>query len=191
MDAAIEGFLIQSLAINQDVPGIVNGLSRAQFNWQPGPDRWSIGQCIEHLNITTERYLPVLRQAQADARARGRLRSGPYALGLVESWFLRSMEPPPRRRFRSGKGFVATADLDPATTMERFRTLNAQFDECIRAAEGIDLKTVKVKSQFGPVSWTMNGTFLLLLAHQRRHLWQAREVRKEPSFPSTAAVTPG
>src|SRR5690242_11025598 len=152
MDAAVEGFLTQLLAIEQDVPGIVNGLSRDQFNWQPAADRWSIGQCFEHLNLTTERYLPVLRQAQADARAKGRLRPGPFALGFIESWFLRMMEPPPRRRIRTRPGFVAAAQLDPATTMERFRTLNRQFGDCIRQADGIDLGAVKVRSQFGPLS---------------------------------------
>jgi hypothetical protein len=94
------------------------------------------------------------------------------------------MEPPPRRRIRTRPGFVAAAQLDPATTMERFRTLNRQFGDCIRQADGIDLGAVKVRSQFGPLSWTMNGTFLFLLAHDRRHIWQARQVRKEPSFPA-------
>jgi hypothetical protein len=179
MDAAIEGLLTQLLAIDQDVPGLVKGLSSSQFNWRPAPDRWSIGQCVEHLNITTERYLPVLRQAQADARAKDRLRSGPFALGFLEHWFLRMMEPPPRRRMRTRPGFAAAAQLDPAATLERFQALNRQLGESIRQADGIDLGAVKVRSQFGPISWTMNGTFLLLLAHQRRHIWQARQVWKE------------
>ena len=182
MDAAVEGLLTQLLAIDQDLPGLVNGLSTTQFNWHPSPDRWSIGQCVEHLNITTERYLPVLRQAQADARAKGRLGSGPFALGFFEHWFRRTMEPPPRRRMRARAGFAVTAQLDPVATLERFQALNRQFGECIRQADGIDLGAVKVRSQFGPISWTMNGTFLLLLAHQRRHIWQARQVRKEASF---------
>lgn len=184
MDAVIEGFLIQLLAIDQDLPGLVGSLAPDQFNWQPAPDRWSIGQCVEHLNLTTERYLPVLHQAEENARARGLLRPGPFALGFVESWFVRMMEPPPRRRIRTRAAFVAQSQLDPARTLERFRSLNAQLGDCMRKAEGIDLKDVKVRSQFGPVSWTLNGTFLMLLAHERRHVWQARQVRKEPAFPS-------
>jgi hypothetical protein len=189
MDAVIEGFLIQLLAIDQDVPGLVKGLSTAQFNWQPARERWSIGQCIEHLNLTTERYLPVLRDAEANARAKGLLRQGPFALGFFESWFLRMMEPPPRRRIRTRRPFVAGTQLEPSRTLERFQSLNAQLGDCMRKAEGIDLKAVKVRSQFGPVSWTLNGTFLMLLAHERRHVWQARQVWKEPAFPGN--VTSG
>jgi hypothetical protein len=56
----IEGFLAQLLAVEQDLPGVADGSSPAQFNWHRAPERWSIGQCVEHLNITTERYIPVL-----------------------------------------------------------------------------------------------------------------------------------
>jgi hypothetical protein len=183
MDSQIEGYLLQLTSASQDLPGLAKHLSFEQFNWRPSPERWSIGQCVEHLNITTERYLPVLRKAMSDARAAGKLAPGPFALGFLERWFLGTMEPPPRRRFRTGKSFVAAPGLDPSLTMERFDTLQAGFAGCIREAEGLDLKKIKVRSQFGPVSWTLNGTFAILLAHERRHIWQAREVRGDRAFP--------
>ena len=58
MDPHIEGFLLQLTSASQDVPGIAGPFHAQQFNWRPAPHRWSIGQCVEHLNITTERYLP-------------------------------------------------------------------------------------------------------------------------------------
>lgn len=182
MDAGLEGYLVQLQSIEQDLPGIVSGLDEGQFNWRPSPDRWSIGQCIEHLNITAERYLPVLTTGIANARAQGRTAAGPFSLGLFERWFLKSMEPPVRRRFRTGKAFIAPPVLDSARTVSRFFDLQRGLGECMRSADGLDLRRVKVKSQFGPVSWSLNGTFAILLAHERRHLWQARQVRNEPSF---------
>ena len=185
MHPQIEGYLLQLTSASQDLPGIAGHLSRGQFNWRQSPDRWSIGQCVEHLNITTERYIPVLRRAMTDARAAGKLATGPFTLGFLERWFLGSMEPPPKRRFRTGKSFVAAPDLDPSATLERWNSQQAAFGGCIREAEGLDLKKIKVRSQFGPVSWTMNGTFAILLAHERRHIWQAREVRNDPAFPQS------
>jgi len=186
MDPHIEGFLLQLTSVSQDVPGTAGHLSRKQFNWRPSPQRWSIGQCIEHLNITTERYLPVLRRAMTEARAAGRLASGPFALGFLERWFLGYMEPPPRRKTRTGKGFVAAPDLEPAATIARFNALQNDLGQCIREAGGLDLKAIKVRSQFGPVSWSLNGTLAILLAHERRHIWQARQVRTDPAFPREA-----
>jgi hypothetical protein len=183
MDPQIEGYLLQLTSTSQDLPGVAGDLAHYQFNWRSSADKWSVGQCVEHLNITTERYVPVLRRAMADARAAGKLATGPFMLGFLERWFLSSMEPPPKRRFRTGKPFVAAANLNPAVTLERWKSLQTALAECIRDAEGLDLKKIKVRSQFGPVSWTLNGTFAILLAHERRHIWQAREVRKDPAFP--------
>ena len=184
MDAAIEGFLLQLLAVDQDVPGLVAGLGPARFNWRPAADRWSIGQCIEHLNLTTERYVPTLRTAVDDARAKGLFRGGPYSLGLFERWFLNGIEPPPRWRTRTRKAFIAAGDLDPTTTVQRAHALHEELASCMREAEGLNLQVIKVKSQFGPARFTLNGTFAILLAHERRHLWQAREVRNNRAFPA-------
>ena len=183
MDATIEGFLLQLLSVNQDLPGIVAGLSPDQFNWAPAPGRWSIGQSVEHLNITTERYLESLRQATSNARAAGKIGSGPFTLGFVERWFTRAQEPPVRRRMKTPKSFVAPHALVLEATVERWRNLQGQLAACLRAAEGLDLRAIRVRSQFAPVSFSLNGTFGILLAHQRRHMWQAREVRNDRAFP--------
>jgi hypothetical protein len=184
MDAGLEGYLVQLQSIEQDLPGIVAGLDAARFNWRPSADRWSVGQCVGHLNITAERYLPVLRADIANARAQGKTAAGPFVLGWLERWFLGSMEPPVRMRSRTGRAFVAPPELDPAPTVSRFFELQKGLADCVRSADGLDLRRIKVRSQFGPVSWSLNGTFAILLAHERRHLWQARQVLLDPSFPA-------
>lgn len=183
MNSALEAYQTQLLTIEQDLPGLVRILDESQFNWAPATGRWSIGQCVEHLNITMDRYVPALRAAIASARGKGLLSPGPFALGLVERWFMRSMEPPARRRMRTSRAFEAGPDLRVGPTLDRFQALQEAFRECIQEADGLDLMAVKVKSQFGPVSWSLNGTFGILLAHERRHIWQAREVRNAAGFP--------
>lgn len=184
MDAGLEGYLAQLLSIRQDLPGVVAGLQADRFNWAPAPGRWSVGQCVEHLNITAERYLPVLRDAVTTARARGQLKQGPFALGMLERWFMQWMEPPVRVRTKTPKAFVAPPALDPHLTLERFFILHDGLRDAVGSADGLDLQSIKVRSQFGPVSWSLNGTFGILLAHARRHIWQAREVRNAPDFPA-------
>lgn len=183
MNAQIEGLLLQLTATCQDLPGVAGGLSSRQFNWQVTPGRWSIGQCVEHLNITTERYLPVLRAGIAAARGSGRLASGPFPLGLLERAFLRMIEPPPRMKAKAPKAFVASARLDTGATLERWGKLNQDFEACVRSADGVDLRRVKIRSQFAPMSLSLGATLSILLAHQRRHIWQARDVRNAPGFP--------
>ena len=37
---------------------LARSLTAAQLNWKPSPAKWSIGQCLEHLCVATEVYLP-------------------------------------------------------------------------------------------------------------------------------------
>jgi len=39
---------------------LARGLTREQFNWNSRPGAWSIGQCLEHLRIGNEIYLPAI-----------------------------------------------------------------------------------------------------------------------------------
>ena len=34
--------------VSEDAKQLVAGLSEQQLNWKPGPDRWSIAQCLDH-----------------------------------------------------------------------------------------------------------------------------------------------
>ena len=63
MNPSVESLQSQVESVNQQLPGLVAGLSAEAFNWSPGPGRWSVGRCGEHLNITTERDLPSLAEA--------------------------------------------------------------------------------------------------------------------------------
>jgi hypothetical protein len=93
------------------------------------------------------------------------------------------MEPPVRRRFRSRAKFRPAARHLPRPVMDRFAALQDAIGERLRAADGIDLRRVHVRSQVAPIRFTLGTTFRILLAHERRHIWQARQVRRAPGFP--------
>ncbi len=42
---------------------LLAGLTDEQLNWQPTPGTWSVGQCLDHLCITNETYLPPISVA--------------------------------------------------------------------------------------------------------------------------------
>jgi hypothetical protein len=49
---------------------VAGGLSKAQLDWQPGPGRWGVGQCLEHLIVCSERLAPSVRGQLAALKAR-------------------------------------------------------------------------------------------------------------------------
>ena len=69
------------------------------FTVRPNASSWSAAECLSHLSISTEMFLPVLEKALSDARQRGLiLKKGGLkmdVIGRVLRWFL---EPPIRQR---------------------------------------------------------------------------------------------
>src|ERR1041385_8278576 len=45
---------------------LVRGLSPEQLNWKPTEDLWSVGQCLHHLYVANEVYLPAIANALDD-----------------------------------------------------------------------------------------------------------------------------
>ena len=61
-------------AIDRNLAGaqdVTLGLSREQFNWRMEPGRWSIAQCLTHLNIVNSKDLGSIEEAIAAGTARG------------------------------------------------------------------------------------------------------------------------
>ena len=180
MNSEIEGYQDQLLSIRQDAPGIIAGLTGEDVNWRPAPDRWSIGECFSHLNVSAKRSIETVDEAIADAQARGLTGSGPFVYPLLERLFVRSLEPPPKFRARARTFLEPARQVNGEEVLREFFGWQNQFNERIRRADGLDLRRVRVRSPV--VSWlrySLGTAIATFLAHERRHLWQARRVRQE------------
>jgi hypothetical protein len=187
----LDGYLEEIRYIRQDVAAIVAHLSREQFNWQPSGGRWSIGQCFVHLNLTAASFVPAIEAATADARARGLKSDGPFVYPLLERLFVASNEPPPKRRFRAFKRYRPAASHERDEVMRGFLQWQDALAERIRAADGLDLRRARRRSPILPLlTWSLGTMFALTLAHERRHIWQARQVRNDPAFPQPPSDSP-
>lgn len=86
---------------------LAGGMTDRQARWRPGPDRWSVAECLEHLVRTGEAYLRVIDPAIDEGREAGTLGEGPFRHGLLDRWLVRFLEPPPRL------GIPAPRVIDP------------------------------------------------------------------------------
>lgn len=185
MNPELETYTDQLQSIRQAAPGLAGGLTDAQFSWQPEPGRWSIAECLAHLNLTAARFLPAIDAAVADGRARGLVGGGPFSYGLLERLFIRAMEPPPRLRVRAPRYFQPAAVQSRDRVLGEFLEWQDRIAAMIQRADGLDLARVRHRSPVAPIfRYSLGTSFAALLAHERRHLWQARQVRNHPGFPA-------
>jgi hypothetical protein len=163
---------------------VARGLTLEQVNWQPRPDAWSIGQCLEHLAAGNELYLEAI-----EAALTRNLNSRPVQdvkPGAFTRYFIRAyMEPSEQTRRATAPGKIRpAADVD-AGILDRFLRSNERARALMRRASDCDVNRIRFRNPFVPViRFTLGGGFMILSAHERRHLLQAERVRN--LLPQTA-----
>src|ERR1041384_7083005 len=90
----LAGCLVQVEASRALFSRRVFPLSVEELRWRPGPQRWSIAECLDHLNITLGFYLPKIdKTIQVGWRQRSTSQeNGRYLQSEIEA--LRVVEPP-------------------------------------------------------------------------------------------------
>lgn len=172
--------LVEYLARTRDqVLAETEKLSDAQWNFKSGPDRWSVGEVVEHLALA-ESFLGDTRQkimsgppptAEQLSGAKGKdeliLKAIPDRTQKVQA-----PEPiQPKQRFGPRSKVMAA-----------FRERRAQtLDYAQKTTD--DLRSRVGDSPLGPLDayqW-----LLFTAAHNERHLGQIREVMADPKFPKS------
>lgn len=181
-------------AAGGEAEDLAAGLTPAQLRWRPEPDRWSVAECLEHLVLTGEAYLEALDPVIEEAHQRGRLARGDYRPTLVGRWLSRLLEPPPGFPVPSPSVLVPGGGAEPTPQdggsgegdpLADFLALRGRFAERLEAADGVDLRRVRMASPFfSLVRFDLGSAFRVIAAHERRHLWQARRVTEAEGFPA-------
>jgi hypothetical protein len=169
--AAVEQQLVSTSRAARE---LIESTPADALGFHPTPGAWSPLQCLVHLNLTSEAYLPLLERALDTATARSH---GPFRLGALGRLLLWILEPPYRMRVRTQPAFQPSEADPPLRVLAHFEHLQAELQALVRRADGIALDRIAVVSPFDPrVRYNAIATLLILPAHQRRHLWQARQV---------------
>ena len=172
-------------AIDVDVNNLIAGLNEERFHWSPAAARWSVAQCLVHLVIVGCRFLPIIDETTENARADQLLSCGPFRYGFVERWFVNSTDPPPRIRLRTPPSARPPDDQPLANVISDFWTMHQELRQRVRDANGIDLARAKTPSPFmKALKLSLGQCFQFLTAHERRHVWQAWQVRQHQAFPA-------
>ncbi len=155
------------------------GLSDAQWNFKPAPDRWSVAEVMEHL-AAAEDLLRGMDQEQVmkspevpvrDAAETKKADDGVLAMVPDRSHKAQAPEPlKPTNRFGS-----------PAGAQKHFVESRATTEEYLKNTAG--LRAHLADSPLGKLD---GYEFVLFIAaHSERHTKQMLEVKADPSFPKS------
>src|SRR5215468_9037637 len=136
-------------------------LNVEQVNWRPSPGSWSIGQCLEHLCLGNEAYLPAISAALKSEPASPVQEITP---GWFARWFIRSFIEPSQvtKRASAPKKIAPGRDNVPLSIVERFLSGNQEARRVIRQAEAYDVNRIRFVNPFLPLLRFTVGTGLKL-----------------------------
>lgn len=158
----------------------MSGLSDGQINWRPMEGSWSIAECIAHLNTTNALYIAGLKERLEAARQSGWTATHTNArIGLIEGWFIRSLEPPYRIKMRAPAKFTPPpACYEKDELLARWVSIHQRLLSLSSENADLDWNRIRVPSPVIPrISFSVTAVFASIAAHERRHLWQAEQIR--------------
>jgi hypothetical protein len=157
-------------------------LTDAQWTFKAAPDRWSVGEVVQHLNLS-EAFLFDLQQKQL---------SGPPAtaeqLAAIKGKeeMLRKVIPDRTKKAQAPEPLQPAAAGKmggQAETVASFRDRRTKTIEYASTTKD-DLRGRVGSSPLGPLDGYQWLVFMA--AHSERHLAQIKEVKADPKFPKAA-----
>ena len=155
---------------------------------RPAPDRWSVMEVVQHMNLSSGHYHRLLQRLYANENNGLRFRST-FTPGLLGQYSVNSMTPKPNgdipmrmrtlRMFDPARTAPVNAD-DALAPLLRFREMLQGFMGLLERARTRGLEGEKVTSTLGPIiRFKAGDAFRFPIAHQERHLLQIDRLLKE------------
>jgi hypothetical protein len=148
---------------------------------QPGENRWSVAQIIEHLNSYGRYYLPRIKTSLAETN---HVSSAYYTPGWLGDYFTKSMLPKNNgqvtNKMQAPKDHRPSNDIDNRSVLEEFLQQEYLLLELLDKAETVNLEKIRIPisiSRF--IKLKLGDTFRFLIAHHQRHFVQIENTKNE------------
>ena len=161
----------------QDVFNSLVGLSEAQLNFKPAPDRWSITECVKHI-AASEKGLwqttnGALKQAANPEKRADIKATDDQVVHMVESRAqkVKTIAPlePQNTPFRSLADALSSFYIDRGKLIAFVTSTNDDLRDHVVTLP--------------PGSFDSYQMVLFIAAHSYRHTQQIEEVKADPNFP--------
>ena len=180
--------MLKQERVARDAAATFGSLDARQLNWKPDAARWSVGQCLDHLLIANRLMLRQAAEAFDDTIGLSLWQRAPILPRLFGRLLIRSQAPGSTRKFVAAPVAQPAASDIPADVIDRFvaqhhraaADLTVHDEQAARAI--MVLPFVRITSYSGLDGWR------LIVAHDHRHLEQARRVTHSPGFPNVINI---
>jgi hypothetical protein len=169
-------------AVAELARGLGGEFSARELSEPPAAGAWSAADNLMHLTLASQALIPRMTKTLgklADAGHRTERETQADWFGRLYAWLL---EPPVRFRAKAPRPFVPPGGTSAADALPAFLAAQQQVLALVLRTDGLDLAARKVPSAISAsLRYNVYSSFLVFAAHERRHLWQARNVARAGS----------
>lgn len=155
----------------------LNKLTMEELNWREEEGRWNILECLEHLNLYGDFYLPEIQEKIGTSKYKNEER---FRSNWFGEYFADSMLPKEKlnkmKTFKSMNPIMRTLDT---FHIERFIAQQKQLLDLLHQAREVSL--TKTKTGISISKWIrlrLGDTFRVVVYHNQRHVVQVNKIRR-------------
>ena len=146
------------------------------LTWKENKTSWSILECLEHLNLYGNFYLPQMENKIKNSTTKTELE---FKSGILGNYFSKSMLP--KEKLNKMKTFKdknpLNANLDK-TVIDKFINQQIKLLDLLNQSRNVNLNKVKIKISISSfIKLKLGDTFQFFINHIIRHLKQIDRIQ--------------
>lgn len=158
----------------------LQGMDAVKLSYPPQQGKWSVAQALEHLNMYNRYYLPVIKKAMEDVTKES---NAWFVPGFLGNYFTKTMLPKNvyeiKNKMKAQKNYCPSRGVHVETVFQEFLQHQNTLLHLLEMAKKRNLETIRI-----PITLTkliklkLGDAFRFLIAHEQRHIMQARNTIK-------------
>lgn len=180
----LSDILNEGQIISENVRIEFGKLTPFQINWKPNHDKWSIGQCLNHINITNTYYFPVFEKIIKAERVQTMWEKiNPFS-NLLGKYLTKSIEPGNVKKYNAPSIFKPSNSNIDKKVIEDFITNQSILLEFVKKIYTLNfLETIITSPVAKLFTYNLSDCINILINHEQRHIQQAKRIKLTENFP--------
>jgi hypothetical protein len=159
-------------------------LDSQQINWKPADDRWSVGQCLDHLIASNRAFYPQFDQIVSGAKQPTLWEKMPVIPGLFGKMLIKALLPGNTQKYKAPPTVQPSASVIDPQIVTTFINHQCEVIAKLKALEMYKPDKTVITSPFLKVmTYSVLDAGRIVVVHERRHFAQAQRVMETGGFP--------
>lgn len=148
------------------------------LTWRAKQDSWNVLECIEHLNLYGDYYLPQIEKALKSNKTQC---DTEFKSGILGNYFAKSMMP--KDKLNKMKTFKDKNPLNTALnkmTLDRFINQQLLLIDLLNTSKNVSLNKIKITVSISNfLKLKLGDTYQFLINHNLRHFQQIEKIQEQ------------